>query len=207
MDQIVDRIEALLTSPWALLVIFAVCVVDGFFPVVPSETTLITGGVFAASGDLSLTAVMAVGACGAILGDHISYGIGRTVGRPAVDRMARRKRVASIRNRAQQALDKHGGPALIVMRFVPGGRSLSTALAGALHFPVRRFSPYVCAGGVLWAVQGALLGYFAGQLIHDNYVIATVAGIGASMALALGIEFTRHKVLARRRRRRESTAR
>jgi membrane-associated protein len=88
------------------------------------------------------------------------------------------------------------------MRFVPGGRSLSTALAGSLRFPVRRFTPYVLVGGILWALQAGLLGYFAGQLIHDNYVLATVAGIAASLLLAVGIEVVRHKVLGWLRRRR-----
>ena len=195
-----------LALPWGLLVILAVCVIDGFFPVVPSETLVISGGVFAAHGDLPLTGVMAVALLGAVIGDHVSYFIGRTVGKRAVDRMCRRKRVAALRDRAQSALDKHGGPALIVLRFVPGGRTISTALAGVLHFPLRRFSPYVVAGGVLWALQASLLGYFAGELIHDNYLLAVTVGIALSVVLALSIEFIRHKFLARRRRRREASA-
>ncbi len=206
MDDIIGRLESALGSPWGLLVILAVCIVDGFFPVVPSETLVISGGVFAANGDLPLTGVMAVALVGAITGDHISYVIGRHVGRPFVDRMCTRKRVAALRDRAQAALFKHGGPALIVMRFVPGGRTLSTALSGVLHFPLRRFTPYVVAGGVLWALQASLLGYFAGQLIHDNYLLAVTAGIAASLVLAVSIEFARHKLLAWRRRGREADA-
>ena len=206
MNDIIGRLEDALASPWGLLVIFAVCVIDGFFPVVPSETLVISGGVFAAHEELPLTGVMAVAFLGAVIGDHVSYFIGRTVGKRAVDRMCRRKRVAALRDRAQSALDKHGGPALIVLRFVPGGRTISTALAGVLHFPMRRFSPYVVAGGVLWALQASLLGYFAGELIHDNYLLAVTVGIGLSVVLAVSIEFIRHKFLARRRRRREASA-
>lgn len=204
MDDAIEKLEAALGSPWGLLVILAVCIVDGFFPVVPSETLVISGGVFAANGDLPLTGVMAVALVGAITGDHISYYLGRTVGRPFVDRMCTRKRIAALRDRAQAALFKHGGPALIVMRFVPGGRTLSTALSGVLHFPLRRFTPYVVAGGVLWSLQASLLGYFAGQLIHDNYLLAVTVGIIGSVVLAGSIEFVRHKVLARRRRGRET---
>jgi membrane protein DedA with SNARE-associated domain len=204
MDDIVGRLEDALGSPWGLLVIFAVCVVDGFFPVVPSETLVISGGVFAAHEELPLTGVMAVALVGAITGDHISYFIGRTVGKRFVDRMCRRRRVAALRDRAQSALDKHGGPALIVLRFVPGGRTISTALSGVVRFPLRRFSPYVAAGGVLWAIQASLLGYFAGELIHDNYLLAVTVGIVLSVVLAMSIEFTRHKVLAWRRDRHET---
>lgn len=204
MDDIIGRLEDALASPWGLLVIFAVCVVDGFFPVVPSETLVISGGVFAAHDELPLTGVMGVALAGAIIGDHISYVIGRTVGKKFVDRMCKRKRVAALRDRAQSALYKHGGPALIVLRFVPGGRTISTALSGVLHLPLRKFTPYVMAGGVLWALQASLLGYFAGELIHDNYLLAVTVGIVLSVVLALSIEFARHKVLAWRRRRREA---
>ncbi|WP_019874662.1 DedA family protein [Sporichthya polymorpha] len=200
LDDVVSRLESALGSPWGLLVILAVCIVDGFFPVVPSETLVISGGVLAAQDELPLTGVMAVALVGAITGDHISYFIGRTVGRPFVDRMCRRPRIAKLRDNAQAQLDKRGGPALIVLRFVPGGRTISTALCGILHFPLRKFTPYVCAGGVLWALQASLLGFFAGNLIHDNYLLAVTVGIVASVVLALGIEYVRHKLLARRRR-------
>ena len=33
---------------WSYLVIFAVATIDAFFPLVPSETTLVIGGTFAA---------------------------------------------------------------------------------------------------------------------------------------------------------------
>ena len=61
---------------WSYFVIFGVAVVDAFFPLVPSETVVVIGGTFAASGDLNLLLVILAGAAGAILGDNISFGIG-----------------------------------------------------------------------------------------------------------------------------------
>ena len=49
---------------------------DAFFPIVPSETAAITGGVVAGSGDLSLPLVILAASPGAIVGDNISFGIG-----------------------------------------------------------------------------------------------------------------------------------
>ena len=57
-----DSLDALSGSPWAYALILAVAAVDAFFPVVPSEATVVTAGVFAAVGDLSLALVIAAGA-------------------------------------------------------------------------------------------------------------------------------------------------
>ena len=56
-----DSLEALAGSPWAYALILAVAAVDAFLPVVPSEATVVTAGVFAAVGDLSLALVIAAG--------------------------------------------------------------------------------------------------------------------------------------------------
>ena len=45
-------------SGWAYAVVFALAVLDAIVPVVPSETAVITAGVVASSGDLSLPLVI-----------------------------------------------------------------------------------------------------------------------------------------------------
>ena len=50
---------------WSYLIIFAIAVVDAFFPLVPSETLVVIGGSLAASGDLTCCWCLA-GATGAI---------------------------------------------------------------------------------------------------------------------------------------------
>ena len=72
-DAIVTFVEGALTSPWGLLALTAVAAVDGFFPVVPSESLVVTAGVFAAAGDQALALVVAAAAVGAFTGDHVSY--------------------------------------------------------------------------------------------------------------------------------------
>ena len=44
---------------WSYLVIFAVSMIDAFFPLVPSESIVITAGTLASSGDLVLLGVIA----------------------------------------------------------------------------------------------------------------------------------------------------
>ena len=74
--RVVSFVEGALDSPWGLLALAAVAAVDGFFPVVPSESLVVTAGVFAAAGDQSLALVIAAAALGAFIGDHVSYAVG-----------------------------------------------------------------------------------------------------------------------------------
>ena len=74
---------------WSYPVIFAVSAIDAFFPLVPSETVVITAGVLAGAGDLTLVLVILCAAGGAILGDNISYGLGTWLGEHTVKRLFR----------------------------------------------------------------------------------------------------------------------
>ena len=83
-NQIADWVSG---AWWSYPLIFAVAMVDAFFPVVPSETVVIIGGNLAASGDLSLAARHpARGGRRHASGDNISYGIGTLVGERTVKR-------------------------------------------------------------------------------------------------------------------------
>jgi len=64
-------------SYWFYVIILAIAILDSVFPIVPSETLVIIGGVSAGSGSLSLGLVMACAFSGAFIGDHLSYFLGR----------------------------------------------------------------------------------------------------------------------------------
>ncbi len=50
-QQMVDWVSG---SNWSYVAIFAVSVLDAFFPLVPSESLVVVAGSLAGSGDLSL---------------------------------------------------------------------------------------------------------------------------------------------------------
>ena len=142
-DAIVALIEAALSSPWGLLGIAVVATVDGFFPVVPSESLVVTAGAFAAGGDQSLALIIAAGALGAFTGDHISYFVGRRAGEKLAVRLRPGTRRAAAYAWAQQILAERGATVLIVARYVPGGRTAVTLTAGAVRYPpLASFSLY-----------------------------------------------------------------
>ena len=86
-DQITELVEHAVGSPWVYLALFAFAALDAFFPIVPSESLVISAGVFAASGsEPDLVPIILAAAAGAFLGDHISYFIGRFAGEKAMQR-------------------------------------------------------------------------------------------------------------------------
>jgi len=75
-DAILPFVEDVMSSPWIYMVLFAIAALDGVLPVVPSETSVLTAGVFAASGETSLPLVILAAALGAFAGDQVSYAFG-----------------------------------------------------------------------------------------------------------------------------------
>ncbi len=187
-------------SPWTYAYLLAVSAIDAFFPVVPSETSVIAAGVLAASGDLVLPLVILVAAGGAILGDNISYFIGRSVGHRIAERFfsgERRKRL----DQAERQLAQRGGYLILVARFIPGGRTAVTLAAGTLEFPWRRFIAWDVAAGIIWASYASLLGYFGGRTFEESPLKGLALAFGIAVAVTAIVELVRWV-----RRRRTPTA-
>ena len=117
---ILHFVETLMGSPWVYAALFAFAAIDGFFPLVPSESLVITAGVFAASGEPILPLVILAAAAGAFAGDHVAYLVGRTAGGRLAEsaRQGSRKRKAF--EWAGRILDARGGLIVIVCRYIPG---------------------------------------------------------------------------------------
>ena len=189
-DQIADWVSG---EWWSYLVIFGVAVVDAFFPLVPSETVLVLGGSFAASGDLSLPLVILAVSVGAILGDNISYGIGTLVGERTVKRWFRSEKAHKRLEWAERTLDERGAYIIIIARFIPGGRTAVTFSAGYIPtFPWRRFIVYDVIAGVIWATYAVLLGYFGGKTFEEHPLWGVAIALGIAFSLGLTVEAVRH---------------
>jgi membrane-associated protein len=169
-------------SPWTYAFLFGIAALDVLVPLVPSETSVILGGVLAATGDLMLLGVIACAAAGAILGDNTAYWIGRTVGHRLVQRFfkgERRKRI----DWAEKQVTERGGYLILVGRFIPGGRTAVTLACGLLEMRWRRFISFDVVAGLLWASYAALLGYFGGRTFEEK----PLYGFLIAFAVALGI--------------------
>ena len=117
--------DAITASGWAYAIIAAIAFLDSFFPLVPSETAVITGGVLASAGDLSIELVLISATAGAFAGDNFTYGLGRVFGDRLSRRLFRGKRAMTD---AQLAASYRGGQGVgWIMRHRLGGL-MSTGL-------------------------------------------------------------------------------
>ncbi|SNR80201.1 membrane protein DedA, SNARE-associated domain [Actinomadura mexicana] len=184
-------VDTAVTSPWFYLVLFAVAAVDGFFPVVPSESMVITAGVYAASGQPELVPVVVLAAAGAFLGDHVSYLVGRRAGGRLVRGARPGTRRHAVLGWARGAMAERGGMILVVARYVPGGRTAVTLTMGAVKYRLRSFSLFAAVAAVSWALYGALLGYVGGRAFEDDPLKGVVVGLGLALGVTGVVEVVR----------------
>jgi membrane-associated protein len=197
-DAVLDVVMNVLRSPWFYVLLFALVYVDAFLPGIPSESAVVVAGVFAVQGTPELPLVMLVAMAAAFVGDHTSLLIGRLAGSRLmrwVPPGTRRRR--SLDWSARQ-LERRGAQILIVGRYVPGGRTGVTLMAGFVGYPWRSFTPYVAIAAVTWGVYSTLVGYFGGLVFRDRPLQGVAAGIGFGVAVTLVVELVRF--IGRRRR-------
>ena len=161
---------------------------------------LFTAGVLAAaptgaSLHLPLAWVLAAAAFGACLGAQCGYWIGRRAG-PALFERSQRARLREGRDRAEEYLARYGhGKAIVLARFVPVVRTVLNPLAGVVGVPVRAFTAWQVAGGLVWTVGVVLSGYWLGSHMHnvDHYLLPIVAVIILFSLTPIGVELIRSR--------------
>jgi membrane-associated protein len=190
--EIFDFVQGALSSPWGLVALAAVAAIDGFFPVVPSESLVVTAGVFAAAGHQSLPLVVVAAALGAFTGDHVSYVVGRRAGDRVTARLRPGTRRSAAFGWAAKVLAERGATVIVVARYVPGGRTAVTLTAGAVRHPLSSFSLFDGIAAASWATYAALVGFLGGAAFQDQPFKGVVLGLALALAVAGVIEAVRH---------------
>lgn len=192
IEELIEQLNELSSHWWFLAIILAIALLDSVIPVVPSETTVILGGVAAGLGDQPLLAVMACGAVGAFLGDNIAYQIGAKMSGFIRRRAAAKPKRQARLDWATARIRDRGGLLLITARFIPGGRTALTLASGITHQPRRWFMAWIAVAAVIWASYASLLGYFGGKAFADDHTTAFLVAFGAALGITLVIELVRH---------------
>lgn len=191
LNDVLHWLETVSTSPWFYGLIFSIALLDSIVPVVPSETTVILGGIAAGQGHLWLGLVIALGATGAFVGDNIAYWIGRRAGgwlRRTI--FAKEKRAARL-DWAERQLQTRGGMLLVTARFIPGGRTAITVSSGITHQPYQRFLVFDALACALWATYAGVLGFVFGDRFKDDHTKAFYYAFGAALAVSGLVELVR----------------
>ena len=171
----------------------------GFF--FPGDTLLLSAGVFAGQGKLSLAAVFVVVSLAAIAGDNVGYHIGKRYGR----RLFRKPDGLVFRQeyvqRAEAFYERYGSKTMLFAHFVPVVRTFAPAVAGVARMNYKQFVIFDAIGDMAWAVIVTLIGYWFGTKIPnvDHYILLAVAAV---MIITLGPTFYHlFKALLEKRRR------
>ncbi|MDQ3936026.1 MAG: DedA family protein [Actinomycetota bacterium] len=172
-------------SAWAYPSIAAIVAIDAFFPLVPGETSVITGAVLAANDELSVVLVFLAGAAGALAGDNVSYVLGNRVGPRVERRMFGSERARARLEWARGQLAERGSVIVVVSRFVPGGRTAVTFSAGALHYPWRRFIAADLVAAALWSGLATGIGWFGGNAYKESLWRPLLVALAAGVVVAL----------------------
>ncbi len=191
-------IETISSNPWFLLFIFAVALLDSIIPIVPSEFSVIAGGVAAADAVLiddrpvfALVCVIILGAVGAYFGDTIAYWIGNRSDKLLRNWFFKGEKGEQRLLATSKQIRKRGGLLLITARFIPGGRTAMTFTCGLTGQPfLKWFTRWDIAATTIWASYAALIGYFVSSVI-ENQATALLLAFGLALSITVVIEAVR----------------
>lgn len=149
--------------------------------VVPGEVGMVVGGAAAARTSVSPWVLVLVGSIGAVLGDSLSYLVGRRWGMSLVRRWGwLRRRIEPRFHRAHAYFERRGGWAVFAARWVGALRAVVPVVAGTSEMSYRRFLSWDAAAAVLWVTTTVWLGATLGDDIAE-----VVDRIGTGISLAV----------------------
>ena len=120
-------------SHYGYAAIFLLAFLEACCVPIPSEITFGFAGVLAYQGHLNLALVIIAGTLAELAGSYVSYGVGRVVERPVVERLGRYLLITKADlARAERFLVGRGAWAIPLGRALPFVRSFTSVVAGAL---------------------------------------------------------------------------
>lgn len=174
-------------SPWTYAFLFAISALDAIVPLVPSETSVIAAGVIAGSGRLDVAVVALVAAAGAGFGDNCSYWIGRLAGERLVGRLLGSRAERRL-DWARRLLAERGAYLIVVSRFIPGGRTVTTLTAGLVRYRWTKFVLFDLVAALTWGMYAAFLGYFGGKAFEEDPFKGLLLALGLALAITALVE-------------------
>ena len=191
------------------VVVFVSGVIDATGLPFPGRLFLIAAGALAggaAAASANVVVVIALGALGAIIGDHLWYLAGRRGGDRVLEIVCRvtLRSARRCREGARHYYDRFGAATIVVARFSAIVRIFATALAASSGLGYARFLVYDVVGAVLWTALWVLGGYVVGD--HWQSLADRVGGV-LLVATALVLVAIAAVLITRLRRNTPATSR
>jgi len=197
MGPWLDSLPGWLTAnpQWLGLAIFIVACVECLAIaglIVPGTILLFAGAVLAGSGALGLSETLLLGFLGGLLGDAISYTLGRRF-HQNIRRLPLLRHHPEWIGSAESYFQRYGIASLLVGRFIGPLRPMLPMVAGMFDMPLPRFIAVSLLAGAGWAVAYLLPGWATGAAMRLPLPEGfwTEAGIiAAGLALLIGLSIS-----------------
>jgi membrane protein DedA with SNARE-associated domain len=169
-------------------------------PIVPGETMLIAGAIYAGTGQLNVVALGVVAVAASVAGACAGWAIGRFGGRALALRYGRYVFLTPARlDKAEAFFTSRGAFVITFARFLEGLRQANGIIAGITEMPWQRFLFFNGVGGVLWVAVWVSAGYLAGDHIaaiyHDvtRYLLYVLIALALAVAAVIGWHVLRRR--------------
>lgn len=148
--------------------------------VVPGDTVVLLASTLVTNVTDALFLLMAV-LIGSLIGESFGFAVGRFFG-PKL-RVSRLGRKIGEKNweAADRLVDKRGGWAVFISRFLPVLHSVVPAVAGMTKMPYREFIAWTFAACTIWASLYVGVGFLARasyERLEENLLLASFVGVG-----------------------------
>lgn len=160
----------------------------------PSTIVVLAAGSISTDDGPNIWTLFGLILTAAVVGDMVSYSLGRWGGRLMLGPFGARLGMTPARmETATRRFERWGGPLVLVTRFLLTGLAMPTNLAaGASGYPLPRFFTYVVLGEAIWAGQFLALGWVFGpswvsllDYLDDTITVLTTLAIAAGLVYLL----------------------
>jgi undecaprenyl-diphosphatase len=132
--------------------------------VVPGSAVILAISALVPSGVVTLWPLLAAAIAGAIVGDGLSFWIGRRYHREILD-LWPLNRYPELVAHSEGFFSRHGDKGVFLARFTPGVRAFVPLLAGMLQMPAWRFYTANILSALVWAPSHTLPGVLVGASV------------------------------------------
>jgi membrane protein DedA with SNARE-associated domain len=179
-----DLNDLLLTSivTYGAVALAAVFLLAALGLPLPSTLCVVAGGAFIQQGILDPVTTIALGLVGVVLGDTLSYGMGRLLRHP----IERRYGQSAAWLRAEAYFARRAGIAIYLTRCLLTPVAVPINLvAGSSDYPAGHFVAYASVGELTWLLVYGALGYlFGSQWEYVSDLISNASGLLVGLAIA-----------------------
>ncbi len=154
-------------AAWAAPATFAIAFLESLAVVslfVPATVMLLGLGALVAAGAIGFWEVFAAGVVGAILGNSLSYWVGRRFKDSIAHSWPFRQR-PELLTRGHSFFDQHGGKSVFIGRFFGPTRAVVPLVAGMTEMPRQRFLAANVLSAIVWVLLSISPALWGGSLI------------------------------------------